>query len=252
MHWTDTSLGLRDGWARSLTSRYLNSKLGWRKRRWLSAEPLFSAFFAIWISLLKKSLHAAEQDRPDVAAARKAWFKMQAKFDPRKLVFIDETAASTNMTRRYGRGTRGERLVCKVPHGHWKTSTFVAALRHNRVTAPFLLDGPMNGTTFLVYVEDVLAPTLKRGDIVIMDNVGVHKVAGVREAIDARGATLLYLPPYSPDLNPIEQFFSKLKSLLRKAAARTIDSLWEVIGSCLTDFSPRECAAYLTNSGYSR
>jgi transposase len=109
----------------------------------------------------------------------------------------------------------------------------------------------MNGTTFLVYVEDVLAPTLKRGDIVIMDNVGVHKVAGVREAIEARGATLLYLPPYSPDLNPIEQFFSKLKSLLRKAAARTIDSLWEVIGSCLADFSPRECAAYLTNSGYS-
>ena len=177
---------------------------------------------------------------------------MQPKLDPRKLVFIDETAASTNMTRRYGRATRGERLVCKVPHGHWKTSTFVAALRHNRVTAPFLLDGPMNGTTFLAYVEDVLVPTLKRGDIVIMDNVGVHKVAGVREAIEARGATLFYLPPYSPDLNPIEQFFSKLKALLRKAAARTIDTLWKVIGLCLTDFAPRECAAYLTNSGYSR
>jgi transposase len=176
---------------------------------------------------------------------------MQPKLDPRKLVFIDETAASTNMTRRYGRGTRGERLVCKVPHGHWKTSTFVAALRHNRVTAPFLLDGPMNGTGFLAYVEDVLVPTLRRGDIVIMDNVGVHKVAGVREAIEARGATLFYLPPYSPDLNPIEQFFSKLKALLRKAAARTIDRLWEVIGLCLTYFSPRECAAYLTNSGYS-
>ena len=177
---------------------------------------------------------------------------MQPKLDPRKLVFIDETAASTNMTRRYGRATRGERLVCKVPHGHWKTSTFVAALRHNRVTAPFLLDGPMNGTSFLAYVEDVLVPALKRGDIVIMDNVGVHKVAGVREAIEARGATLFYLPPYSPDLNPIEQFFSKLKALLRKAAARTIDTLWKVIGLCLTDFAPRECAAYLTNSGYSR
>jgi transposase len=232
--------------------RYLNSNLGWRRRRWLSVKPRFSAFFDIWVSLSKKSLHAAEQDRPDVAAARRAWFKMQPKLDPRKLVFIDETAASTNMTRRYGRATRGERLVCKVPHGHWKTSTFVAALRHNRVTAPLLLDGPMNGITFLAYVEDVLVPTLKRDDIVIMDNVGVHKVVGVREAIEARGANLFYLPPYSPDLNPIEQFFSKLKALLRKAAARTIDRLWEVIGLCLTDFSPRECGAYLTNSGYSR
>ena len=175
---------------------------------------------------------------------------MQVKLDPRRLVFIDETAASTNMTRRYGRGTRGERLVCKVPHGHWKTSTFVAALRHNRVTAPLLLDGPMNGLTFLAYVEQILAPTLKRGDIVIMDNVGVHKVAGIREAIEARGATLLYLPPYSPDLNPIEQFFSKLKAVLRKAAARSIESLWNIIGSCLADFSARECAAYLTNAGY--
>jgi hypothetical protein len=165
-------------------SRYLNSNLGWQRRRWLSAKPRFSAFFGILVSLSKKSLHAAEQDRPDVAVARKAWFRMQPKLDPRKLVFIDETAASTNMTRRYGRATRGERLVCKVPHGHWKTSTFVAALRHNRVAAPFLLDGPMNGTTFLAYVEDVLVPTLKRGDIIIMDNVGVHKVAGVREAIE--------------------------------------------------------------------
>ena len=118
---------------------------------------------------------------------------MQVKLDPRKLVFIDETAASTNMTRRYGRGTRGERLVCKVPHGHWKTSTFVAALRRDGVTAPFLLDGPMNGSTFRAYVEQILAPTLKRGDIVIMDNVGIHKVAGIREAIESRGAILLYL-----------------------------------------------------------
>jgi transposase len=175
---------------------------------------------------------------------------MQSKLDPRKLVFIDETAASTTMTRRYGRGTRGERLICKVPHGHWKTSTFVAALRHNRVTAPFLLDGPMNGTSFLAYVKQILAPTLRCDDIVIMDNVGVHKVAGVREAIEARGAILLYLPPYSPDLNPIEQFFSKLKAVLRKAAARSIERLWEVIGACLADFSPRECAAYFANAGY--
>lgn len=177
---------------------------------------------------------------------------MQAKLDPRKLVFIDETAATTNMTRRYGRGTRGERLVCKVPHGHWKTSTFVAALRHNRVTAPFLLDGAMNGTSFLAYVEQILAPTLRRGDIVIMDNVSVHKVVGVREAIEARGAVLFYLPPYSPDLNPIEQFFSKLKAVLRKAAARSVNSLWDVIGLFLLDFSPRACAAYLAHAGYGR
>jgi transposase len=201
-------------------------------------------------SLLKKSLHAAEQDRPDVAAARKAWFKMQTRLDPRRLVFIDETSASTNMTRRYGRGTRGERLVCKVPYGHWKTSTFVAALRYNRVTAPLLLDGAMNGVSFLAYVEQILAPTLRRSDIVIMDNVSVHKVAGVREAIETRGAILFYLPPYSPDLNPIEQLFSKLKGILRKAAARSMESLWAVIGSCLVDFSPRECTAYLANAGY--
>ena len=136
---------------------------------------------------------------------------MQMGLDPRKLVFIDETSASTNMTRRYGRGTRGERLVCKIPHGHWKTSTFIAALRHNRVTAPLLLDGAMNGQSFLAYVEQILAPTLKRGDIVVMDNVSVHKVAGVCDAIEARGAMLLYLPPYSPDLNPIEQFFPNSK-----------------------------------------
>lgn len=175
---------------------------------------------------------------------------MQMRLDPRRLVFIDETCASTNMTRRYGRGTRGERLVCKVPFGHWKTSTFIAALRHNRVTAPLLLDGPMNGASFLAYVEQVLAPTLKRGDIVIMDNVSIHKVAGVREAIEARGATLFYLPPYSPDFNPIEQFFSKLKAILRKAAATSLASLWAVVGACLKEFSPRECATYLLNAGY--
>jgi transposase len=175
---------------------------------------------------------------------------MQTRLDPKRLVFIDETSASTNMTRRYGRGTRGERLVCKVPHGHWKTSTFVAALRYNRVTAPLMLDGAMNGVSFVAYVEQILAPTLRRGDIVIMDNVSVHKVAGVREAIAERGAILIYLPPYSPDRNPIEQFFSKLKAILRKAAARSIESLWAVIGSCLADFPPRECAAYLRNAGY--
>jgi transposase len=165
-------------------------------------------------------------------------------------VFIDETCATTNMTRRYGRRKRGERLVCKVPHGHWKTSTFIAALRHDRITAPLLLDGPMNGPSFKAYVEQILAPTLRRGDIVVMDNVSVHKVAGVRQAIEARGATLVYLPPYSPDLNPIELFFSKLKAILRKAAANSIESLWTVIGSCLKFFSPGQCAAFLAHAGY--
>jgi transposase len=175
---------------------------------------------------------------------------MQTKLDPRRLVFIDETSASTNMTRRYGRGARGARLVCKIPYGPWKTSTFIAALRHNRVTAPLLLDGAMNGPSFLAYVEQILAPTLRHDDIVIMDNVSIHKVAGIRQAIEARGATLFYLPPYSPDLNPIEQLFAKLKAILRKAAARSIKSLWAVIGACLKDFSPRECTAYLVNAGY--
>jgi transposase len=175
---------------------------------------------------------------------------MQMRLDPRKLVFIDETSATTNMTRRYGRGPRGDRLVCKVPHGHWKTSTFIAALRHNRVTAPLLLDGAMNGPSFLAYVEQVLAPTLRRGDVVVMDNVSVHKVLGVREAIEARGATLLYLPPYSPDLNPIEMAFAKLKARLRAKAVRTIDALWREIGHVCDLFEPAECQNYFAAAGY--
>jgi transposase len=154
------------------------------------------------------------------------------------------------MARRYGRGPRGERLVAAVPHGHWKTTTFVAGLRHDGLTAPFVIDGPINGDWFIAYVEQVLAPTLSKGDIVIMDNLASHKVAGVRSAIEAKGASLIYLPPYSPDLNPIEQAFAKLKSLLRKAAARSIESLWNVIGRLINSFSPEECANYLANSGY--
>jgi len=154
------------------------------------------------------------------------------------------------MTRRYGRGPRGERLVCKVPYGHWKTTTFIAALRHDRITAPLLLDGPMNGLTFKAYVEQMLAPTLKPGDIVVMDNVSVHKVPGVREAIEARGATVPHLPPYSPDLNPIEQVFSKLKAILRKAAEHSVKRLWKIIAASLKLFAPAECAAYLANAGY--
>lgn len=154
------------------------------------------------------------------------------------------------MARRYGRAPRGQRLVAAVPHGHWKTSTFVAGLRTTGFTAPLVIDGAMNGTIFLAYVEQMLAPTLSAGDVVIMDNLPSHKVAGVRDAIEARGAKLIYLPPYSPDLNPIEQAFAKLKALLRKIAARTITTLWHALGDLLGCFTPQECANYLANAGY--
>lgn len=170
--------------------------------------------------------------------------------NPAQLVFIDETWATTNMTRLRGRCQRGERLVAAVPHGHWKTSTFVAALRTTGLTAPLVLDGAINGDAFRAYTEQILAPTLAPGDIVIMDNLGSHKVAGVREAVEARGASLLYLPPYSPDLNPIEQSFAKLKALIRKAAARGRDALWNAIGRFLSRFAPQECANYFANAGY--
>ena len=166
------------------------------------------------------------------------------------MVFIDETGASTKMARRYGRCPKGQRLTMAVPHGHWKTTTFLAALRHDRIDAPCVIDGPMNGELFRAYVEQFLAPTLSPGDIVVMDNLPAHKVKGVAEAITARGAELRYLPPYSPDLNPIEQLFAKLKALLRKAAARSVDKLWDTIGLLLDAFSPTECANYLRNSGY--
>jgi len=164
-------------------------------------------------------------------------------------VFIDETSVKTNMTRFRGRSPRGPRLVAAAPHGHWKTSTFVAGLRCD---GPLVIDGAMNGEIFLAYVEQILAPTLSPTDVVIMDNLPSHKVAGVREAIEARGAILLHLPAYSPDLNPIEQGFSKLKALLRSAAARPIEALWAAIGHTLHRFGSVECANYLVNSGYPR
>jgi transposase len=157
---------------------------------------------------------------------REAWFEAQPDLDPERLVFIDETGTSTKMARRHGRAARGERLRMGVPHGHWRTTTFVAGLRQSGLVAPFVLDGPMTGAAFRAYVERVLAPALAPGDVVVMDKLGAHKVAGVAEAIEAAGASVLYLPPYSPDLNPIEQAFAKLKALLRKAAARTNVALW--------------------------
>jgi transposase len=198
----------------------------------------------------KKSAHAEEQARPDVAERREAWFEGQPDLDPNQLVFIDETAATTKMARLRGWARRGERCRSSVPHGHWKTTTFVGALRLKGMTAPMVLDGPMTGQAFLAYVLQNLAPTLTAGNVVVMDNLAAHHVAGVREAIEAKGARLMYLPPYSPDFNPIENAFAKLKAILRKAAARTIQALWKTIGEGVATFTPPECANYFTATGY--
>jgi transposase len=173
----------------------------------------------------KKTAHAAEQDRPDILTRRQEWFDAQPDLDPERLVFIDETWASTNMARRYGRCRRGQRLRSAVPHGHWRTTTFVAGLRLTGIVAPMVLDGPINGRSFQTYVDRVLIPDLRPDDIVIMDNLGSHKGPGVQAAIEAAGATVRYLPPYSPDFNPIEKAFSKLKAHFHKAAERTRDAL---------------------------
>lgn len=191
-----------------------------------------------------------EQDRPDVLKRRRAWFNGQLDLDPARLVFIDETGLSTKMARLRGRAPRGERCRAGVPHGHWKTTTFTGALRLTGMTAPFVYDGAMNGTVFRAYVEQVLVPTLKPGDIVIMDNLPAHKAAGVRDAIEKAGATFILLPPYSPDFNPIENAFSKLKALLRAKAERTIKALWDAVGSLVELFSPAECENYFRAAGY--
>lgn len=214
------------------------------------AAPGLTAISATSAGASKKTLHAAEQDRPDVKAAREVWREEQPALDVSHLVFVDESGFTTNMVRRYGRCPIGHRLVAKAPHGHWRTTTFIAALHRDGLNAPMTLDGPMNGETFRAWTEQFLAPVLKPGDIVVMDNLPAHKVSGIREAIEAQGAMLLYLPPYSPDLNPIEQVFAKFKAALRKAAARTVGKLWRAIAKTLKAFSPQECAAYLRNCGY--
>lgn len=170
--------------------------------------------------------------------------------DPARLVFLDETGATTKMARRHGRAPRGERLRASVPHGHWKTTTFIGGLRLSGMTAPMVLDGPMTAAWFLAYVEQVLVPTLTPGDIVILDNLAAHKSAAARDAIEATGARMLFLPPYSPDLNPIENAFSKLKAQLRKAAARTLEQLWNAIAQAIDAFTPNECANYFAAAGY--
>ena len=193
---------------------------------------------------------AGECDRPDVARRRAQWTKYQDRIDPSRLVFIDETWTKTNMAPLRGWGPRGNRVIAKVPHGHWQTTTFLAALRHDRIDAPWLLEGPIDGESFHLYVEKILVPTLRTGDIVIMDNLGSHKGKAIRRLIRAAGAKLLFLPKYSPDLNPIEQVFAKLKHLLRKAAARTIETICAAIAELLGAFTKQECANYFKNSGY--
>jgi transposase len=185
-----------------------------------------------------------------VVRRRAQWKKYQGRLDPTRLVFIDETWAKTNMTRRHGRSRRGTRLVAHTPLGRWRTLTFLAALRCDRIDAPCVIDGPINGQSFLAYVEQILVPSLRSGDIVIIDNLGSHKGKAVRQAIRAAGAKLFFLPPYSPDLNPIEQVFAKLKTLLRKAAERSVEATWKRIGALLQCFTPTECANYLRNAGY--
>jgi transposase len=185
-----------------------------------------------------------------VAVARERWKAAQKQLDRTGLVFIDETGTSTNMARARGRCRRGKRLIGKVPHGHWKITTFVAGLRCNAITAPFVIDQPMNSAIFKAYLEQCLVPTLEPGDIVVMDNLSSHKSQEVRQIIEAASARLLYLPPYSPDLNPIEMAFAKLKAHLRKAAERSMPALWDRIGSILDTFSPTECANFFSHAGY--
>ena len=202
------------------------------------------------ITRKKKTGHASEQERDDVAAEREAWFEGELDLDPLKLVFIDETAVSTNMARRFGWAPQGERCRMSVPFGHWQTKTLIAALRYDRIDAPMMTDGALDGVAFLAYVEQVLAPTLCAGEVVVMDNVAMHKVAGVRDAIEARGASVLHIPRYSPDFNPIEKPFSKIKSILQRIAARTADALEAAVGEALRSFTPQECMNYFASSGY--
>jgi transposase len=185
-----------------------------------------------------------------VARRRIQWKKYQDRVEPERLVFIDETWTRTDMAPLRGWAPRGRRLTAKVPHGRWKTMTFLAALRHDRIDAPWFVEGPIDGESFRTYVAKVLLPTLRPGDIVVLDNLGSHRSKQVRQIIRAAGAKLFLLPKYSPDLNPIEQVFAKLKHIIRKAAARTVDTVCAAIGRALQAFTPEECANYLKNSGY--
>jgi transposase len=202
------------------------------------------------LTFKKKTVHASEQDRPDVLQRREEWFEGQLALDPAKLVFIDETWASTNMAPMYGWAPKGERLCVGIPHGHWKRTTFIAGLRLTGLTAPMVLDGSINGASFLDYVKRVLAPTLTPGDIVVADNLSSHKSDQARQAIEAVGAKIRFLPPYSPDFSPIENAFSKFKSLLRRAAERSVGALQQTIMRLAETFTPAECENFFAACGY--
>ncbi|EAS50731.1 transposase [Aurantimonas manganoxydans SI85-9A1] len=198
----------------------------------------------------KKTLHALEQARVDVARRRRRWRSGQARIDPQRLVFIDETWIKTNMAPLRGWSPKGKRLRGFAPHGHWRTLTFVGALRCDRLAAPCVFDGPVNGICLRAYVEQVLLPVLKPGDIVVMDNLGSHKSAAIRQLIRSAGASLRYLPAYSPDLNPIEQAFAKIKHWMRMAEKRSIEDTWRHLGALVETIQPGECANYFANAGY--
>ena len=199
---------------------------------------------------IKKTIYAKEQNRPDVVLKRELWRELQKQWDGRKLVFIDESGINTKMTRLYGRSLASERCVDYTPHGHWHTNTFIAALRHDRIEAPMLFDGPMNSEVFLNYVERVLAPTLEQGDLVICDNLSSHKSPAVKKALQLVGADIAYLPPYSPDMNPIEMVFSKIKAYLRGNPSNCIERITRNLATSLDSFTENICTNLLHHAQY--
>ena len=215
------------------------------------ADPSRTASVGDGLDGLKRVGLPASAHQRQVAAARVAWHAAAPTWDVAHLVFLDETGITTNLLRRYGRAPRGARVHDHAPCGRRQTSTFLAALRVTGLTAPGVFDGAIDGESFRAYIEQILVPTLQPGDIVIADNLWAHKVAGIRRAIQAAGATLWYLPPYSPDLNPIELCFAKLKALVRTARCRSSETLWPFRGTCLERFSSDECRNYFRHCGYS-
>jgi transposase len=252
-----SKLDAHGDFVRAVIDAVPDTTIGELQRRLVEERGVSASTGTIWtfldrcdLTVKKKSAYATEQDRPDVVEEREDWFEGQLDLDPEQLVFVDESFATTNMARRYGRAPRGVRLRAPIPHGNRKKTTLVAGLRLSGVTATQLLDGSINGERFLAYVKEVLVPTLAPGDLVVIDNLSSHKSHPVREAIEAAGARLLFLPRYSPDFNPIEKAFSKLKALLRKAAERTVSGLREAILRILASIIPNECANFFAQAGY--
>src|SRR5262245_22422142 len=250
LHWRST----RSGSSRSSVNNRIprSMRSSWRCASGACQEAVARSrgFSLATASPLKKSLRAEERERADAVRARRRWMREQGSLDPARLVFIDETAVTTNMVRLSGWCPRGERLIGDVPMGDWKTLTFIAGFRQTGIVAPMVIKGAMNGEAFLAYIEQCLVPALRRGDIVILDNVSFHKVAGIEEAIQAGGAELRYLPPYSPEFNPIELVFHPLKTLLRKAAERTIEGLERTVGSFIRALRRSQCVRYFSHAGY--